>query len=534
MILLSMQKFSRAYLPFLLCTMLFCCTEGDLFAKGRSKLTVVSDELKGVQLYLNIHRGAHIYPVDSAILSSKGKAVFKLASAPKAGEYSIATKDSLLYRLFFSTSQNIREYIDLSDINKQKGGIENRIFLTYQQMIADKWREYQNSEQFAEELLSVIKEGLSLEGTLLQIYLLYQFPQQSEENRDIVDLLLNDPRLLNTSILHSFVKNQLTAINSYPIDDIILFCDLFISKSRDSEIKTTLAYLMFEYFYNSNVMGHESVAIHIADNYFLNDYLKWPDEGGLELMKLFTEFNRHSLLGMTAPDITLFTPDFDRISILDSPSEYKILYFYNDNCSTCKHETPRLISTLNGYDNFSLYLIYTESDFQRMSDYNSSIEERLDTLRDKSTVNVTFLWDPASESGYEKLFSVLRTPQLFLLDRENRVIGRDLSSENLKTILDALIADKNEEIELFKTLFIGASVDEAIVRIDYLYNSLTSDPVLFRDLFYHLYFWLKETDLGDEKAVFRYLAQQYILQKTYLWRANSDFVDKVKMDLNSQ
>ena len=74
-------------------------------------------------------------------------------------------------------------------------------------------------------------------------------------------------------------------------DSLITACDYLIGFSEDTLIKTHIAGYLFDRFYSSKVMGMESVAIHIAKNYFINKKLEWKGGYGMLLLRLFVEFN---------------------------------------------------------------------------------------------------------------------------------------------------------------------------------------------------------------------------------------------------
>lgn len=511
-------------------------------------IEIITSQYKNEMAYLSLHKGDKKLVIDSCLISSRGKAKFKSKKNYLMGEYEIGTKEQPFFRLFFSHSElYYKEKIELGSIDKtigpypevikHQGSEENAIYLKYQQMLNGQWKNYSSGDEFADHLIEIIKQGIELEGSIVKQYFLFQFPEQADGKTEIIEQILNDKRLINTSILHTYLKNQLNIFNNYSPDDIILLCDVIIQKSREAEIQIYLAYTIFEHFYNSNIMGHESVSVHIADNYFLNDRLKWPDEGGMQLLKLFADFNRSSLIGMNAPSIALYTPTFEKVSITDVTSPYKILYFYNDNCSVCKAETPRLIELLSDIESdYSLFFIYTESDQQRMTEYNNQIKELLIESGNGSE-SIYFLWDPASESGYERLYSVLRTPQLFLLDDNNTIIGRNLSADNLLTLIEENNSKKNEYPELFDSLFNDKNENEIKEIVDYFYITTYNDPRLYREIMYQLYLYFDTINNDSYKEGLDYLVKKYIIEKSYFWEnesingakiTGSDFIDQLK------
>ena len=154
--------------------------------------------------------------------------------------------------------------------------------------------------------------------------------------------------------------------------DVILKAEVLINTAKSTEEKISLADDVYDYYRNSPIMGYDEVAIYFADNYFLNGNLKHPDENKLTEMKLFSEFNKRSLIGMKGEDLTLQDPAGRNISILNGNQDYTILYFYDDQCPNCIRFTPELCQFLMRKSDikYSVYFIYTQAGSVPISNSN--------------------------------------------------------------------------------------------------------------------------------------------------------------------
>jgi len=240
----------------------------------------------------------------------------------------------------------------------------------------------------------------------------------------------------NITRLNGYIDSYL-AMTPLNIDSLIKASDYLIAFSQDSLIKSHITKYLFENFYNSKLMGMESVAIHIAKSYYLNGKLKLPNKDDLAMLRLFVDFNESSLLGMAAPALNLEDLQGTIIPLRDVESDYTLVFFFNDKCQTCKLVLPKLKQIVETYSSKGLkvYAIYTESE---KDDYQKFIEQEFpDTTLRKNWI---FVWDPLFVSNFHKLYYVMKTPQIFLLDKRKIIIGRNLDTEALQQLLKNYIS----------------------------------------------------------------------------------------------
>lgn len=231
--------------------------------------------------------------------------------------------------------------------------------------------------------------------------------------------------------LNGYIDNYL-AMTPLNRDSLIKACDYLISFSEDSLIKSHITQYLFDNFYNSKLMGMESVAIHIAKNYYLNGKLEWPNKVGLIALQLYVDFNENSLLGMAAPTLNLKDLQDTIVSLRDVESDFTLVYFFDDQCPTCRKELPLLKEIVKKYKSAGLkvYAVYTESNRENFIKFVA--QEFPDTTIRKSWI---FTWDPEFESNFHKLYNVMKTPQMFLLDKRKIIIGRNLDDQALEQLV---------------------------------------------------------------------------------------------------
>lgn len=310
--------------------------------------------------------------------------------------------------------------------------------------------------------------------------------------------------------------------------------DQLISTGKDEAEMANIASYIFDYYQKSKFMGYEEIALYIADNYFLNKKLKWPNDDEYLMVKMFAEFNRQSMIGLMAPELILPDSLGNEISLRKSDSRYKILFFYDDECSACNMYTPLLMRYLKDFKNgtVSLFRIYTQDNRERWCSYASKVTSRFPV---SENVKVYDVWDPDFSSDFQRKYGVVSTPQLILLNRENIILGRKLDPSALSQLIEIDYNTPTELQTFLNDLFTSLlpydpsqDIDTTLIvsTIDDLYQKTKVDTSAFQEVFYSAYQYLKGHEEYDMQKGAAYIGNRYIVQMPEMW-ANANFTEKI-------
>ena len=204
-------------------------------------------------------------------------------------------------------------------------------------------------------------------------------------------------------------------------------CDKLIEAAKDPALRQHIALHVYEHYLNSPVMGDEAVAIHMTDTWFAPGKVAMGSETALTDALVYAEFNRESLLGMQAPGLDLFDPDSVSVHFGGRSERYRILLFYDTDCSRCRAETIFLKSLLRDKDYpVDLYAVNTGQDREAWQRW---IAGRFDI--DAPDTRVFNLWDPSVSSDYQRKYGVLQTPRMFLVNPRGTIVGRGMDTDAL-------------------------------------------------------------------------------------------------------
>ena len=331
------------------------------------------------------------------------------------------------------------------------------------------------------------------------------------------DVAMNDSAVVR---LDNYLKNYLSVTPLHP-DSLIKASDYLISLSKDSVVSSHIASFLFYRFYSSEIMGMEKVAIHIATEYFLNGRVKMPATMDETQLRVYVEFNKNSLIGMKAPELNIYAPDDTPVSLMSVNSLYTILYFFDDNCNVCKSMLPGLIKLSDSLASkgVSVFAVYTQS---QKSNFQNFIQSEF-TSKGLGK-NWIFAWDPGFESDFPRLYNVIKTPQIFLLDKDKTIIGRNLDNDALRQLLDLELERDKETLNrvnsFLESYLSGVDLsDTTAIRneIDPLFEKVSAQKELYSSVFMNLFYKMlySENDTITQAAVF--VAKRYIIPYPALW-----------------
>ncbi|KAA5547893.1 TlpA disulfide reductase family protein [Adhaeribacter rhizoryzae] len=140
---------------------------------------------------------------------------------------------------------------------------------------------------------------------------------------------------------------------------------------------------------------------------------------------------RNVAVGQPAPDINLPTPDGKSVSLSSLRGKYVLVDFWASWCGPCRQENPNVVRMYNQYKDKGFEIFGVSLDESR--------EKWLKAIdADKLT------WPHVSdlkgwESSAAKLYNIQAIPQTLLLDKEGKIIAKNLRGPSLEEKLASLL-----------------------------------------------------------------------------------------------
>lgn len=216
-------------------------------------------------------------------------------------------------------------------------------------------------------------------------------------------------------------------------------------------------------------MGMDKVFVRMGERYYCsrdaegNSKAFWMPEDKLDQLCEKIQKNSNLVMGATPANISLLdSTDQQWRDFYSLDAEYKILYFWDPECGHCKKITPKL-QTLYAKKfrerNVEIFAVgkAVGEDFAKWKAFikkhnlefiNVAMTDRLYRAAKKDPRQFVPQYTTYQALNYQTTYDVFMTPKLFLLDKDNKIIGKGLNISQLEEFIDVL-QDKADEEKLF-------------------------------------------------------------------------------------
>ncbi len=458
------------------------------------EIRVNAPDFAGREVILAEYFTNRMVPKDTAQLSITGEGVLSGKKAFDGGMYVLYFGGTHYFDFLMDRDQFFSVTTDSSDmLNKTvfTGSVDNELFFSYKQYL-DKKRKVQ---QGYEEQLAAAKtisdsswinkkmEDLNLEmtdyiesmiwnnrPTFFSTFLLamkeHNAPEKilkgTKREQDSIKYVyfkdhyfssfnVGDIRLLHTPIYEPKIKTYINKVVPQHPDSLIMAVDKLIEASRSHpDIFRYMVITLFNNFAESKIMGMDKVYFHIAEKYYIPE-ATWSTPDFIEKLKDNLEKSKYTFIGNAAPDFELraIPTDHFHLAAMDTaikrdphigysfklsevPSDFTILYFWEADCGHCQKSTPKLYEVFEKYKDQGVQVIAVH--------VINSIEGKetwIDFVNKHELYDWVNCWSPYN-NDFRTYYNLQSFPQLFLLDKDKKILAKQLSPEQVDDILERL------------------------------------------------------------------------------------------------
>ena len=179
----------------------------------------------------------------------------------------------------------------------------------------------------------------------------------------------------------------------------------------------------------TSIMDPEYVFVNMMQRYFTRDRAFWENPLVVDgFQKRANEMSK-SFIGDPGPDVISKDLEGKTHRLLDSKQDYIVIYMFSPSCEHCQEQTPKLVNWYNagGKAYADVYAIAIESNLDDPNELANYIK--------KTNMPFTCVWDESNISIYGKYYVDL-TPEIYILNPERKIIGKNLKVFQIDTIID--------------------------------------------------------------------------------------------------
>ncbi len=448
-------------------TFLFLIFSINIFAQGY-KIDLKVNNLKDSMIYLVYHYGHENMISDSAKLNSAGKLVFKGDKKLESGVYFVILPNGHYIDFLIDKDQKFSIACDTSNFLMTtgfEGSEQNNKFYRYKRFLAKEYKIMAMFKDKQKSYLANIDSLMIMEEKIQQrrnkIYLIQEdiiakqpdsllsvlikselpiipppSPQDSSgnlldstfayryvKNHYFDNINFADDRLIRTHILPNKIFSYLNKMVIYDVDSTIKELDYVVNKAKaNDKVYEFVVNILLQYYNRSQLISDENVFVHIAEKYYLSGKAPWISKEMKEKLEQDIKARKKSLIGSLSPDFKMKNSKGKTVNLRDIQNRNVILYFYDIDCEICKEITPKLMN---------FYRIIKDRGVDIVAVYvGKNKKSWLKYIKDNNLQFVN-VWDPKNASGFRENYNIRGTPQLFVLDENQKIVLKRISVDQL-------------------------------------------------------------------------------------------------------
>jgi thiol-disulfide isomerase/thioredoxin len=281
------------------------------------------------------------------------------------------------------------------------------------------------------EIKPIYKEDGTVDSLKMKIERFNYYKRHYFDNIDLsCGGLLRTPKSVFANNYNTFWDNLM---KYEKVDTIIYYANNIIEKAKNNS-------LMYRYLINDitnrylqdGVMGHDAVYVSMIDKYFKSGIATWMSPSDVEMNVKRADKWRNLLVGKQIPDLAC--PLIDTTTAwhhLDElKTKYKVLIFWSIECGHCTTEMPKMATFYNKNKdkyNMEIFAVHTEGDIKQRDDFVKKYN--------MNWINVNGLY---ANYDWRTYFDIEKTPIIYILDNNNKILAKNISAENIEQVMDIL------------------------------------------------------------------------------------------------
>ena len=243
-----------------------------------------------------------------------------------------------------------------------------------------------------------------------------------------------DERMLYTPVYGNKLKKYIDMLPQ-AADSLIKYADFVIDKSKANKelFKFTVNWIALQYK-TPKIMGQEAFYVHLIEKYWTYDQAFWSKDYEIDRIRQQAKLMKPSLIGNIGQNVSGTDENGKPISIYDIKTPFTVIYLFSYDCDNCKKESPKLVKFYNEWKNKGVDV------------FSICIDGELNEWKQYLTKNgMTFhnIFDPKNATGFGSKYHVDHTPEIYVLNKNKKIIGSNISSEQIPKIIEDELKKEN-------------------------------------------------------------------------------------------
>ncbi len=410
--------------------------------------------------------GDQRFRLDSSSVTQQGLSTFERADGYPQGHYYVYYPNNKNFQLLLGEDQRFEIDVDLNDIFNTlavKGSVDNELLygnIRFENDLRPQFADVASELSAATEGSAAHTAAKEKQNALIQtrkdqlardfskhpnsLYTAFKTAGQNPDPR--LDLPADaqvsvyrkdfwrnvnfaDARLIRTPVIINKMKRYMDELTPQHVDSVLQSALWLVDRAEPYPD-------YFKFFANwipinyeptkTQLMDPEKILVNVIQRYFTREKAFWADSMQIYGFQQRAAEMQGSLYGNKGFNVTSTDQFGKQQSLYDKTADYLIVYMYNPECEHCQEQTPKLVDFYNQNKNngIDVYAIAIDTDDQKWKNYIN-----------KTGMTFTNVYDPSNRSIYGKYY-VDHTPELYVLNKDRTIIGKNLKVNQIMTVID--------------------------------------------------------------------------------------------------
>ncbi len=450
------------------------------------QIQIILKPYQDTKIYLGTNYGNARTFADSCVLNNKSEGVFESKQKLTPGIYFVVSpKMSILFDFIVDDKQHFKIVADTLDLKNITitGSNENILFQNYSKSINDLFVQLgaieknfkgattaKDSANFKEAYLNKDKEIKQKRKSFIQAnpnsmmsFLLNTmevpeapavpivngkadslYPYRYVKNHYWDNVVFNDNRLLRTPFFEKKLDDYFKNFVSREPDSVIEEVQYMLTVAKTG--KEIYPFLLFKFtnkYISPEFMGQDKVFLHIYQNFFAKGDTILLNEASKKSLRDRAYSLMANQLGLPAPILVLNDVNDKRFALHNVKAQYTFVAFWDPTCSHCKIEIPKLDSIYKAsWKALDVKVVSVNINFKEISAWKNFIKEHqledwLNGYQTEEDLNREV--KEGKPTTIRQLYDVYKTPTFYLLDKNKKIVAKNLSIEQFNDFLQSTI-----------------------------------------------------------------------------------------------
>lgn len=253
------------------------------------------------------------------------------------------------------------------------------------------------------------------------------------------NISFTDPRMWRTPMFYNKIEYYLDKLLPQHPDTLNREIAKLVDKARPNKdmFKYMVSSMTYKYE-TSNVVGFDAIFVHLADLYYKTRQADWVHDTVIKKVCDRAESLRPILVGKPGPNLHMQNEKLQLVELKKVDARYTIVFFMDPDCGHCKKEMLGIKDLYNKRKSdwgLEVFAVYCDTSMEKMNKYIKEYQLQWINVNGPRNLN----------TPYDKLYDIRSTPQIFILDRDKKIISKRLAAEQVEDFIKHHIKREEEE-----------------------------------------------------------------------------------------